>query len=229
MRRATLGTLSILAVITLLTPSGASANGGGATNAVVPANSNAWGASLVTWQERWIAWAAGSSTNPIFSDICGEKVGGVYFLGQTAELGTKVVECHLKPGTRLLGTAGTSFTYRGSADETDDELLAELDAFFDPSAEHPRAILDGRSLGSSVATSLRYTDVYAIPLEPGNALAEVDPALVGADETRIASVGWYLRLKPLPPGRHVLVLSDTIDGVGKLEVKYRITVGRCGK
>jgi hypothetical protein len=121
-----------------------------------------------------------------------------------------------------------SLVYPTTPEETDEELLAELDSFFDPDAERPRATLDGRSLARAVEASLRYTDVYTIPLEPGNFLASVDPSLVGADETRLASAGWLLRLRPLPPGRHLLVFSNEIADVGKLEIKFHITVGRTG-
>ncbi len=222
MRRLLLVAIAALSMVAAVAPAAAN------RSPVEPAGSSAWGASLVTWQERWLAWAAGSSTNPTASEICGEKIGGVFYLNQTAELGTKHVQCRLRPGTRLLGVVSTSFTWPTSPDETDEELLADLQSFFDPALEDPRATLDGRSLANSVAASLRYSDVYTIPLEPGNAIAGYDPSLATATETRLASVGWWLRIKPLTPGRHLLVFSNEIVDVGKLEIKFHITVSGGG-
>lgn len=219
MRRLLVAAIAALSMVAVVAPAAAN------RSPVEPAGSNAWGASLVTWQERWFAWSAGSSANPVVSDICGEKIGNVFFLNSTIDLGTKHVQCRLQPGARLLGLVSASLDYPDSPDVTDEELIADLDSFFDPTIEDPRAKLDGRSLANSVAASLRYTDVYTIPLEPGNFLAEVDPAVfAGVDETRLVSAGWWLRIKPLPPGRHLLVLSNTIPDYGKLEIKFHITV-----
>jgi hypothetical protein len=110
--------------------------------------------------------------------------------------------------------------------QTRQELLAARDAdwesvnFFDP-----RVILDGRSLGG-VDDSLRFSDVYRVPLEEGNFLQSVDPGVPG-DQTRVASVGWFVRLRPLSPGRHTLVLAARNGGDGG--IIFHIKVGRKGR
>jgi hypothetical protein len=225
MKRPVLFTLATL-LIALLVASPAAV----AKDRVLPAGSHAWGASLVTWQERWSAWAFGSGTNPIASDICGEKVGGVFFLNQTGELGTKQVECHLPPGTRLLANVAASFTvpsFPPAHVETDQELLDQIRSF--SVTDHPRATLDGRSLeGSLTEDSRRFTPVYTIPLEPGNLWSTFDPAFNTIDETRQASAGWWLRLKPLRPGHHELFLANDVTDFGTLGIEFEITVGHGG-
>jgi hypothetical protein len=188
-----------------------------AKNRILAAGSHAWGASLVTWQERWSAWALGSRNNPTATDICGEKVGNVFFLNTTVDLGVKRVECHPPPGTRLLALVAGSFvvpSFPPAHVETDQELLDEartLDA-----TDHPRATLDGSSLGTSLTeASRRFTPVYTIPLERGNFWSALDPTFNTVDETRQASAGWWLRLNPLRPGHHELFPANDVPGLAR--------------
>jgi hypothetical protein len=221
-----LGPLTVLAICAALVAAPAA----GAKDRVLPAGSHAWGASLVTWQERWSAWALGSGSNPTATDICGEKVGGVFFLNTTTEVGTKQVECHLRPGTRLLGVvAGTFFvpSFPPAHVETDQELLDLVRT--SSVTDHPRATLDGRSLeGSLTEDSRRFTPVHTIPLEPGNFLSTFDPGFNTVDETRLASAGWWLRLNPLRPGHHELFLANDVTDFGTLAIEFDITVGHGG-
>ncbi len=146
-RQCPAGTFDLLAMCAALVASPAAA---ASKDRVLPAGSHAWGASLVTWQERWSAWAFGSGTNPIASDICGEKVGGVFFLNQTGELGTKQVECHLPPGTRLLANVAASFvvpSFPPAHVETDQELLDQIRSFVRPTTRE-RPSTAARSKGA---------------------------------------------------------------------------------
>jgi hypothetical protein len=184
-----------------------------------PANSRAHGASLLTWQERWFAWGLGSSTNPLFSGICGEQIGKLFFLNTTFEAGTEI-DCQIRPGTPLLASPGGTVAWAPRHGQTREELLAARDRFLSTLSD-PRATLDGRSLGNLDET-LRLTDVYTIPLEPGNLIQAIDPGFSG-DQTQVASAGWFLRLRPLAPGPHELVLSDRINGA-LLDITFHITV-----
>jgi hypothetical protein len=102
--------LPLLALFLLVSVTTPAAAGGRA----VPGHSHALGASLLTWQQRWMQWAFGGSTNPLLSDVCGEEVGGVFFLSAAVDLGTKEVACHIPAGTPLLGIPA------GAAAEADD-------------------------------------------------------------------------------------------------------------
>jgi hypothetical protein len=193
---------------------------------VRPAASNAWGASLLTWQQRYLGWGLGSSSKPILTDICGERIGGVFYLNSTPGTGIpKRVECRLRRGTRLLGSVGAAVALP-TPGETDDQLLARLRSRSDPAALEPRARLDGVSLNAAVARSLRFSDVYTIPLEPGSMAAILEPSLAGQTSTRVASFGWWLRIRPLRPGLHHLVFSTALPLAGRQKISFDITVPR---
>jgi hypothetical protein len=192
---------------------------------VRPAASNAWGASLLTWQQRYIGWSLGSSDRPILTDSCGERIDGVFYLNSTPGTGIpKHLECRLRRGTRLLGSVGAVVALPRPG-ETDEQLLARLRGS-DPAALEPRARLDGVSLKGAVARSLRFSKVYEIPLEPGNLAAMLEPSLAGASSTRVASFGWWLRLRPLRPGLHHLVFSTALPLAGRQKISFDIRVPR---
>jgi hypothetical protein len=154
------------------------------------------------------------------SDTCGEKVGRLFFLTATTQPGVTEVNCHIRPGTPLLATPGGNVVWAPTNGQTREELLASRDALLSALAD-PRATLDGHSLGN-LDDTLRLSDVYTVALEPGNFIQAVDPAVSGT-ETRVASNGWFVRLHPLTPGHHELVLSDRIQG-DLFEIVFHITV-----
>lgn len=185
-----------------------------------PAGSHAHGASLLDWQERWFAWVGGSASNPFETGSCGERVGKLFFLTASLGPGTEV-ECRVPTGVPLLASPGGTLAWAPDDSASDEQLLAERDAGM-VGVGSPVATLDGRSL--DVGDSLRLSGVYTVPLEPGNFIQDVDPGVVG-DEVRLASGGWFLRLNPLTPGRHELVLSDEVDGT-VLDITFHLAVGR---
>jgi hypothetical protein len=201
MRRPLLVTIAALSIVV------GAAGPAAAKKGAIPARSHAHGASLLTWQQRWVGWAFGSATNPLLSGICGEQVGKLFFLNVAIEPGTEV-DCQIPPGTSLFGTPAGTAAWAPSFGQTRQELLAARDSDL-ATISDPRATLDGRPLSLDGALSL--TDVYTIPLEQGNFIQTVDPGVPG-DETRVASGGWFLRIAPLTPGQHELVLSDLIAG-----------------
>jgi len=184
----------------------------------VPSGSHAFGASLETWRDRFGQWAFGSSTNPILSGVCGEKIDGVFFLNVAIEPGFEV-DCAIPAGTPLLASPGGGFEWVGA---TDEDLIASVeDSINNLPVTDPRVVLDGRELSTDntrVATS-----AFTIALEEGNFLSAIDPNVVG-DSWRIAFGGWFVRMTPLTPGHHELVLSDVIAG-DLFDVTFHITVG----
>jgi hypothetical protein len=216
MRRPALLTIAALC-FALVAATPAAGHNGGAN----PPQSHAYGASLLTWQKRWMAWAFGSGTNPLLNEVCGEQVGMVFFLTAAEEPGTEV-DCRIPPGTPLLATPGGCIIWP-FPEETPEEMLEERDACLEELSE-PSATLDGRSLGD-LDHLLRRTGLYTIALEPGNFIQEVEPEneAVSGDHTLVTSGGWFLRIPPLPPGHHVLVLSDQTEG-GLLDITFHLTV-----
>jgi hypothetical protein len=191
---------------------------------VLPAASKAWGASLLRWQKRYLGWSLGSSSKPILTDSCGERIDGVFYLNSTPTTGLpKRVVCRFRRGTRLLGLVAAAVALPRPG-ESDAELLARFRSRSDPSDDHPKAVLDGRPLAPAVARSFRRSGVYRIPLQPGSIAEMLEPSLAGASSTRVVSYGWLLRLRPLHPGRHELTFSTDEPGGGPQEISFQITV-----
>ena len=184
-----------------------------------PAHSHAFGASLVTWEQRWMQWAFGSSTNPLMSSSCGEKIGSMFFLNASEGPGTEV-DCDIPADTPLLGTAGGFIAWVPTDAPTPAGLPAARDNGLS-AVSNVRATLDGRPL--RVDDALALTDVFTIRLEEGNFIQAVDSNVVG-DETQASSGGWFLRITPLTPGQHELVFSDDIEGAGVFDITFHITV-----
>jgi hypothetical protein len=171
-----------------------------------------------------MAWAFGSSTNPLLEEeFCGEQVGKVFFLTAAVQPGTEV-DCQIPAGTPLLGTAGGCIVWP-SPEQTPEEMLEERDACLEGLSE-PSATLDGRSLGD-LGPPMTSAGLYTIALEPGNFIQEVDPEneVVSGDHTLVTSGGWFLRIQPLSRGPHELVLSDRSEGE-PLDITFNLTVGK---
>jgi hypothetical protein len=87
--------------------------------------------------------------------------------------------------------------------------------------QNPSATLDGKTLDVGPLVS---TGVYTIPVGDTSLIKTVDPTFPSAwTETRVASSAWLMRLTPLTPGEHTLVLADTINDE-PFVATFRITV-----
>ena len=191
-----------------------------ASAAGIPGNSSAFGASATVWQQRYLGWLFGSETDPLLqSNFCGETVDGAFFLNAAINPVFDAT-CTIPTGTQLVGSPGGSIAWFPSDSTTDQGLLAARDAFISH-ISNAAATLDGRSL--EVQSGFATTGVYTIPLAPESFIKTVDPNTANLTETRVASAAWILRLQPLPPGSHTLVLSDSIDGV-PFTATFHITV-----
>lgn len=191
-----------LAVAALAAPAGAAPGG------AVPGKSSAFGGSSLAWQQAWIEWVFGSSTNPLLAeDLCGETVDGVYFLTGAIDRGQQR-RCRIPTGTPLLAAPGGTVAWWGVDGTSATELLAARDALIAPFS-NVRVLLDGREI--PVEGTYAQSGVYPIDMQPGNFMETLGIPVV-EDPLRVASAGWFVRLRPLPPGEHVLVLSSDFAG-----------------
>jgi hypothetical protein len=178
------------------------------------------GAPLQLLQKRWIAWAFGSSTNPLMTGTCGELIDGYFFLTAAGEPGSEV-DCEVPAGVPLLATPGGSVSWQSEKAKNKDllterdEVLAELD--------NPMGTLDGESLGNFDAL-LSTTNTYMIKIEESSFIHTLEPdnPSVKGNHLRVASGGWWIVIPPLAPGEHELVLSDEQGGV-TLDITFHIT------
>lgn len=207
------------AVVVMSVVAGGVANAGAGA---VPGGSSAFSASSVARQQRWMAWAFGSETNPLLQDnFCGEKVGDAFFLNAAIN---PVLEatCTIPRGTPLVASPGGAISWYPTDATTRRGLLAARDEFISHVSDAV-ASLDGKAL--DVQRGFATSGVYTIPLAPDSFVKTVDPNTAELTRTRVASAGWILRIPPLRHGSHTLVLSDKIDGVS-YTATFHITVTR---
>lgn len=204
MRRRTTLTLAAAALLLAALAAPADAAPGGA----VPAGSRAFGGSSLAWQQAWIEWVFGSSTNPLLAEtLCGETVDGVYFLTGAMDAGQQR-HCRIPTGTPLLAAPGGTVAWWGVDGTSAAQLLAARDALIAPFSD-VRVVLDGREI--PVDGTYAESGVYPIDMEPGNFMETLGIPVV-EDPLRVASAGWFVRIRPLPPGERVLVLSSDFAG-----------------
>jgi hypothetical protein len=176
----------------------------------VPAGSSAFGASSVTWQQRYLSWLFGSDTNPLMQDgFCGQTIDGVLFLN-AAVIPNFDATCTVEPGTKLLASPGGTIEWEPTNGTTDEQLLAQL-AVDEAAIQNAAATLDGRTL--DVQDGFAHAGAYTIPVADNSFIKTVDPGFPSdLTEARVASSAWIVRFTPLTPGSHTLVVSDTIAG-----------------
>ena len=181
-----------------------------AVAASLPGVSSAFGGSSITWQRHYMSWLFGSETNPLMREsYCGESIDGVLFLN-AATVPNFEATCTVQPGTRILASPGGSIEWAPTNGTTDEQLLAQLAA--DATAvQNAAGTLDGRTL--NVQDGFAVAGAFTIPVADDSFIKTVDPGFpTNLTETRVASDAWMVRLMPLSPGSHTLVLSDTIAG-----------------
>jgi hypothetical protein len=132
-------------------------------------------------------------------------------------------DCQIPTGTPLVASPGGIFDWDSTNSMTDAELLALRDLDFQTNIDpNPSATLDGQPL--DVQSGFAKTGVYTISVAPGSLIPTVDPTFpAGQTQVRIASAVWIVRIQPLPPGSHTLVLADTIGGT-PFTATFHITV-----
>lgn len=172
-------------------------------------------------RERWMAWATGSSLNPVLQpSFCGERRGRRFFLNAAASPGTQVAHCEIPAGMPIVMTPGVGFAWAPTDGQTDQELLDAAE-FFASGVSDPRVVLDG----SRVPTGDAYvSDVIDVTLYPGNFIQTVDPATEGLDVTQIAFIGYFVKIA-LSEGSHTLIIRDTIElPDGPANFRYRFEI-----
>jgi hypothetical protein len=168
-----------------------------------------------------MAWATGSSLNPVLQpSFCGERRGQRFFLNAAASPGTQVAHCRIPAGMPIIMTPGVGFAWAPTDGETNAELLDAAPLFFSGISD-PRVVLDGRRLRVGEAY---VSDVIDVKLHPGNFIQTVDPATEGLNSTKLAFVGYFVKVA-LSEGSHTLVIRDTITIEGDpLVFRYRFEI-----
>jgi hypothetical protein len=176
------------------------------------------GRDLASWQRSYMSWVLGSADSPVVAGGCGAVVDGVFFLAPAAVPGTTEVECEVPTGMPILVLAGVAFSEIPTWGDTDAAVLADARATWS-NVTGTSVTLDGRSV--SLEGTYREGGVYDVPIEAGSVMdvaCEGVPAPCKVDfeppgPVRMATVGQFVVLRPLPPRTHHIVAETDIFGL----------------
>ena len=118
--------------------------------------------------------------------------------------------------------SGGAIVWAPTDGTTDSELFSTLlNTYLGPLVlESVRVKVDGVLLPRQ---PLLIPDPYDMPLEPGNLIQTVDPAVTG-DSTRVG-IGFYFSwIDGLDPGTHTIVTADKFKGIGRFRTVFEFTV-----
>jgi hypothetical protein len=176
------------------------------------------GRSLVQWQRAFMRWSTGTADSPTMVGGCGAVMHGVYFLPPAAVPGVTDIECRVPRHTPILVLAGATFSEIPTFGADDEAIIADALATWE-GIEATSVKLDGK--GVSLAGTFRNAGAYDVVIEPGSFYDEVcyaAPAPCQGDfvppgPVRLASVGEFVVLRPLPKGDHDIVVRTAGFGI----------------
>lgn len=217
MRRLLFGSFVALLIVSVAPPASAAA---------VPAAARFRGHDLVSWQREYMRWATGSASSPVVAGGCGEVMHGVLFLAPAAVPGTTTVECDVAPGTPILVLVAATFSEIPTWGSNDDEIIADALATWSQLSDN---FLEVNGSRVSLAGRFRNAGAYDVVTEEGSVydfLCEgvPDSCPRPPGPIRLASVGEFVVLRPLPPGEHQVIASTSWGDI-TLQMDASIHVG----
>ncbi|WP_128377354.1 hypothetical protein [Streptomyces cavernae] len=236
--RAVLALMSALLLLLIPTPASASgaapvptpdpvwAAGGHGSARVVPPWSRYAGRTYGQWGAEWWRWALEipGSVNPLTDPTgarCGiDQSGPVWFLAGTFGAGSASRTCTLPAGKALFSPIINGFYAERPGVLTYKQLRQELRESIDLDNATYEATLDGRRLRLSKAfRAASPPPPFRFTLPEDNIFEA--PEAAGPYEG--VSDGYWVLLKPLRRGTHVLTFHGTAPGVD-VSVRYRLIV-----
>ncbi len=179
-------------------------------------------------QQRFTAWLFGGATDPLHRQgFCGEQVGDTFFLNVATSPVSKA-GCVVPAGVPLLTMPAGAWAWAPTHGRTPDELLTVRDWLFSDLRD-VAVTIDGAAL--DLTEGFADAGFYAVRADPGSFLSGVtvtpdNPAgLTGAIFT---SVGFAIRIPPLPPGPHLIELNAVFPPAAHLHATYEVTVANPG-
>ena len=170
---------------------------------------------------EWVAWAAGSNTNPLVDPaFCGEIVDGRFFLNLAGVLEGRY-DCEIPAGVTIVASAGYAIFWKPT-DARSDQRLRHL---VNQNLQHfgpPHGRLDGEvvDLGPSFAK----TNVYRIAVGEDSLLQTADPDFPdGRTHTKVAAGAWVFKVSSLAVGDHRLAVRQRVFG-NRAKAIFRITI-----
>ena len=200
-----------------------------AASVVLPASARFKGQDLVSWHRDYMAWALGSAESPVVTGGCGEVMNGVFFLAPAAVPGTTELDCDVPAGMPILVLVGVTFSEIPTWGADDAAVLADARATW-AGVTGNRLTVDG--VVQAVGGHFREAGVFDITIEEGSlediqCEALTPPCVIDFEPpgpVRLASVGTFAIVRPLPPGEHEIV-ATTSNPFVSLTVDATIHVG----
>lgn len=205
-------------------PQAAQAGGGTSWDRVVPPWARYAGKTYGQWGAEWTRWALGIPapvnplTDPTGAHCAVGQSGPVWFLAGTFGSGSADRTCTIPAGRALFFPVINGFAAEPPGEFTYEELREELRAAIDLDQATYEATLDGKRLRLSRA-------FRAASPPPPFALTLPEDNLFGAPSGLYDAVsdGYWVLLKPLRRGSHVVTFHGTAPGTD-VNVRYQLTV-----
>ncbi|MEO7108667.1 MAG: hypothetical protein ABIZ09_19995 [Rhodoferax sp.] len=201
--------LSSLALVLLLAQGSASAQ----SKLLVPPGDSLFGASQAEWSIKWWQWAFSFERvrSPI-SDRTGvmcasRQSGDIWFLAGTYGTARTERTCTVPEGKTLFFPLINYVSFLGENSEENCMLLGGRVAALTNNASALVLVVDGNPFKSLESHRFATTCFSLVPGQPADAVAN----------------GYYVALRPLAKGRHVLSFGGLLPNMTQ-DVTYSITV-----
>ena len=192
---------------------------------VFPPQSSPSGSTYGEWGARWWQWAlsAPAADNPLL-DTTGEdcdvgQTGHVWFLAGTLGANSVVRSCEVPAGKALFFPVINAAFIVTEPEETEEQAHAFVTARMDEIDVSLLAVeVDGKSI-DNIGAYRAHSPTFFITMPDGN--------LFGAPAGTYgpaATDGFWIMLRPLPPGEHTIHIHGAFGDGGVLDVTYNLTV-----
>ena len=186
----------------------------------LPYQAHFLGHSYQEWMQLVGQFFLGDASNPLISGLdgeCGRLIDGVFFMTAPIDVGLEF-ECDVPVGTPIVLSHAGFFATEGIEGDTDEELIAAVEAGFTPLSN--TLTVDGRAVRLQPIRA----GAFDVISEPGSFYDTVIG--VGTGTVRTALIGNVVYLHPLPPGDHTIEADVVFPGAGgAFSATYHIHVG----
>jgi len=207
---------------------------------VAPPGSISRGLTYSEWAARWWQWAlsAPTSINPLFdptgADCAVGQSGRVWFLAGLPFPGSVTRRCTVPAGYALLfpvlNLAYFAFTSDPPNTRTEEFVRSQVTCM--QGATNLHASIDGEPI-DNIAEFRERSVLFDVQLPADNVLGLTPDVAPGLLLSPSADEGFYLFVKPLPVGQHVVTFGGTYPAAGNcpgapLNATYnlKVAVGR---
>lgn len=180
---------------------------------LVPARESVAGVAQVDWTIRWWQWAFSfeRARSPIADrtgELCGSRQSGpVWFLAGTYGTSRTERTCTVPPGKHLLFPLINYVTFRG---EDTQESCMSMAVRADALTSQPSMLIleiDGKRYYELAPHRMATRCFSLVPGQPADAVSN----------------GYWVAIRPLPKGKHVLNFGGVLPGMVQA-VTYQLTV-----